>query len=656
MEPSFPHPCLPESKVYIIFDACHMLKLMRNTLAEKGVLTDGDGNQIRWQYIKDLFELQDKEGLKAANKLKRNHIEWFQQKMKLSLAAQALSSSVADSLEFVSKDLQLKQFADVDATVKFIRLIDRLFDVLNSKLVFAKGYKAVLRTSNEHYWRPFLLEAKNYLLQLKLADVSLHSTPRKTSVLGFVATITSILDLYDSYVKTGLMSYLATYRLSQDHIELTFNVIRSRGRWNNNPTCGQFRSAYRHLLLKHDVTPSSTGNAVSQENMKFLSVMQSFYSSKQDSTVSCADLLSSFGLHSNDILDGLPGCTNILDDILIFGRDTADHDAKLRQVLQRLEKHNATVRPDKCQIGKLEVDFNGHRISAEGIRPLQSNVEGLLGIPTPTNQKQLTRFICTAAYYLKFVPGFASLCEPLRQLLRPEVPWNWTAACQKNFAEIKAKIANPPILAHFRPEAETIVCCDASSTALGAALSQRIEGTERNIGHFKHSVKAVKRKHNNETDAGIQLQVRQLMALPFLPAVVIRNTFNLLQAASDPRLGALFQYFINQWLVTTPVAMWCIADMDVRTNNALEGWHRRLNGLLGRHHPNIWQCICMLQQEQAASEVTIQQILAGHVVNRRRVAYRECDRRIHRLRDRYQHGTITAIDFISGMAHNLAAY
>ena len=48
-----------------IFYAAHMLKLMRNTIAEKGILTDYAGNQIRWQHIKDLYELENKEGLKA---------------------------------------------------------------------------------------------------------------------------------------------------------------------------------------------------------------------------------------------------------------------------------------------------------------------------------------------------------------------------------------------------------------------------------------------------------------------------------------------------------------------------------------------------------------------------------------------------------------
>jgi len=270
MRPFFVHPCCPDWKVYIVFDPAHMLKLMRNTLAEKGILTDDNGNQIRWQHVKDLHELQDKEGLKAANKLKRAHIEWYQQKMKVSLAAQSFSRSVANALEFVSKDLKLTKFTDVDATVRFIRIIDRLFDTLNSKSPLSTAFKSVLKATNEMHWRPFLLEAVDYLLHLKLGGIPLHQSPRKTTVLGFVATVKSVLGLFDNHVAAGSLKYLATYRLSQDHIELSFNVIRSRGRWNNNPTTGQFRAAYRQLLLKHDIKPSVTGNTVAQEDFVVL--------------------------------------------------------------------------------------------------------------------------------------------------------------------------------------------------------------------------------------------------------------------------------------------------------------------------------------------------------------------------------------------------
>jgi hypothetical protein len=120
------------------------------------------------------------------------------------------------------------------------------------------------------------------------------------------------------------------------------------------------------------------------------------------------------------ILEGLPGCASILDDILIFGRTTAEHDKHLRQVLARLEQFNATVRRDKCVLGAHEVEFNGHRISAAGVHPVQSNVDAILRMPVPLNQRQLLRFICTATYYLKFVQDFATICEPLRRLLRAD--------------------------------------------------------------------------------------------------------------------------------------------------------------------------------------------------------------------------------------------
>ena len=245
MKPVFTHQSRDDWVVNIIFDAAHMLKLMRNTIAEKGILTHYAGKQIRWQHIKDLYELQNKEGLKAANKLKRSHVEWYQQQMKISLAAQSLSRSVVNALEFVSTDLKLPQLSDVAATVKFFRMIDRLFDILNSQNRFAKEFKSVMKPENEKILRPFLGEVKGYLIGLKLNGILLHQSPRKTTVLRFLATITSVITIYNEFVATKYISYLSTYRLSLDHIELTFNVVLSRGRWNNNPTACQYRAAYR---------------------------------------------------------------------------------------------------------------------------------------------------------------------------------------------------------------------------------------------------------------------------------------------------------------------------------------------------------------------------------------------------------------------------
>ena len=198
------------------------------------------------------------------------------------------------------------------------------------------------------------------------------------------------------------------------------------------------------------------------------------------------------------ILDGLPGCASILDDILVFGTDMADHDRKLRAVLNRLSQFNATVRVDKCVIGKPEVEFNGHVISASGIRPLQSNVDGILRIPTPTNQKELIRFLCTAAYYLKFVKAYADLCEPLRQLTRSGALWIWTDRCQSAFEEIKRQLASAPVLAHFDTSADTILTCDASATAIGACLSQRHadDVIDRPVAYISRALTPAERRYS----------------------------------------------------------------------------------------------------------------------------------------------------------------
>ena len=78
-----------------------MLKLARNSLNDLGIFIDDDSHYNKWSYIKALFELQELEGLKFANKLSRKHIEFHRHKINVEIAGQTLSSSVADAIEFL---------------------------------------------------------------------------------------------------------------------------------------------------------------------------------------------------------------------------------------------------------------------------------------------------------------------------------------------------------------------------------------------------------------------------------------------------------------------------------------------------------------------------------------------------------------------------
>jgi hypothetical protein len=118
--------------------------------------------------------------------------------MNVRLAAQTLSPSVADAIEFLNVSMKLNQFQNSDGTVKFIRMIDRLFDMLNSRNPLGKGYKKPLRPSSKDTWEEILRSTAPHLLGLKTnTDVKqpLSKHPRKTFVIGFVASIKSTIEM-----------------------------------------------------------------------------------------------------------------------------------------------------------------------------------------------------------------------------------------------------------------------------------------------------------------------------------------------------------------------------------------------------------------------------------------------------------------------------
>lgn len=137
--PYFAHPVTQE-KVFVFWDVCHMVKLVRNTLGDKKVLTHRDSSyQIRWSYIEKLYEVQEAEGLRCATKLTKSHIQFGDNRMRVKYATQVLSNSVAKALD-MCKILQLPGFFGSETTSKFCSMFDQIFDILNSKNPFALDF------------------------------------------------------------------------------------------------------------------------------------------------------------------------------------------------------------------------------------------------------------------------------------------------------------------------------------------------------------------------------------------------------------------------------------------------------------------------------------------------------------------------------------
>jgi len=257
------HPC-KKCNIYAIFDACHMIKLARNIFAEKELYSEN--GKISFQYVKTLHRLQEEIGLRFANRLLSTHIYFQNKKMKVSLAIQTISNSVADAIDYLRADKHI-QFLDSEATTEFIRMFDRLFDLLNSSNAYSTGFKSPLSLSNFHYWNNVLNESEMYIRSLMCEGMSILNHRRKVFALGFLIDIKSIRELALELLCNieNPLKYFLTYKTSQDHIELYFCCLRSRCGFNNNPDVQQVLWAVRRLLYKNSVRPSLNANCLSDD-------------------------------------------------------------------------------------------------------------------------------------------------------------------------------------------------------------------------------------------------------------------------------------------------------------------------------------------------------------------------------------------------------
>ena len=174
----------------------------------------------------------------------------------------------------------------------------------------------------------------------------------------------------------------------------------------------------------------------------------------------------------------LPGVCVYMDDILVFGKDSQDHAAKLQMVLERLNSLNIRLNESKCVWNAQSLEFLGHTISNAGLQPSADNTKAILKAPEPMDKPSLLSFLGMCTFYLRFLPNFATTAEPLRKLTRKQEVFQWETAQKEAFAEIKKMIATAPILAVFDPKCKIVVSADASDYGMGAVLSQIQNGKE----------------------------------------------------------------------------------------------------------------------------------------------------------------------------------
>ena len=213
------------------------------------------------------------------------------------------------------------------------------------------------------------------------------------------------------------------------------------------------------------------------------------------------------------------------DDLLVASSDIELHLETLELLLTRLNEYGLRLNLTKCKWLQATVDFVGFEISSEGIQPLASKIESLIGLEEPKNYKELRRIMGMFSFYRKHIPQYAQIIEPLQQLLNESQPkkrkrrnrnnfvlhsieptYDWFHQHSESFSKLKQALSKSVFLHHLSPDTTLSLPTDASETAIGAALhevsssdknqplaffSRRLRQAERNYSTFDKDLLAI---------------------------------------------------------------------------------------------------------------------------------------------------------------------
>ena len=188
-------------------------------------------------------------------------------------------------------------------------------------------------------------------------------------------------------------------------------------------------------------------------------------------------------------------CLIYLDDIIVIGKTFENMINNLDCVFKRFEDSGLKLKPEKCQLFRRGVEFLGHIVNESGVGTDPKKIECIKKWPTPTSVTEIRSFLGLCSYYRRFIEGYSKIAKPWHCLTEKSKKFEWTLECEKAFTSLKHLLITAPMLSHPDFSLPFILDTDASDFAIGAVLSQNINGAERVVAYASRTLSKSERKY-----------------------------------------------------------------------------------------------------------------------------------------------------------------
>ena len=194
------------------------------------------------------------------------------------------------------------------------------------------------------------------------------------------------------------------------------------------------------------------------------------------------------------VLKDLPFAMAFLDDIIIYSSTPEEHLQHIKTVFEKLPHAKLSMKLSKCHFFAKEIQYLGHILGMEGIRPVPAKTEAIKAMHPPVNPKQVRAFLGLVGYYRKFIKNFAKIAKSLTVLTCMDVKFEWKETHRCAFMKLKDTIIQAPILRYPDTTKPYIVYTDAPDDARRAQLSQMHEEAKFPVAFLSHTFTDTQRR------------------------------------------------------------------------------------------------------------------------------------------------------------------